>query len=67
MSEFPSGRRRCADAVFNVSTVAECRFSSVVLTKKLVFDKTYQKIGVAGSHFGSRGYAISLFVIVATE
>ena len=32
-----------------------------------VFNKTYEKIGVAGSHFGTHGYAISLFVVVSTN
>ena len=31
-----------------------------------MFDKTYEKIGVAGSHFSTHGHAISLFVVVAT-
>ena len=48
-----------ADAIVNVTAV-EFRFWAVVLTKKLMFDKTYEKIGVAGSHF-------SLFVVVTTE
>ena len=39
----------------------------MVLTKKLVFDETYEEIGVAGSHFSTHGYAISLFVVVTTE
>ena len=29
--------------------------------KKLMFNKTYEKIGVAGSHFSTHGHAISLF------
>ena len=48
-----------ADAIVNVTAV-EFSFWAVVLTKKLMFDKTYEKIGVAGSHF-------SLFVVVTTE
>ena len=39
----------------------------MVLTKKLIFDKTYEKIGVAGSHFSTHSHVISLFVIVTTE
>ena len=48
VSEIPqvSGRGGGADAVVNVATV-EFRFWAVVLTKKWVFDKTYEKIGVA--------------------
>ena len=45
----------------------EFRFWVVVLAKKLMFDKTYKKIGVAGSHFSTHGHAISLFVVVITE
>ena len=39
----------------------------MVLTKKLMFDKTYEKICLAGSHFSTHGYAIDLFVVVTTE
>ena len=39
----------------------------LVLTKKLMFDKTYEKIGVARSHFCTHSHAISLFVVVTTE
>ena len=66
MSELLSGRGGNANAVVNVATV-KFRFGTIVLTEKSVFDKTYEKIGVAGSHFGTHGYTISLFVIVATE
>ena len=62
MSELLSGRGGNANAVVNVATV-KFRFGTIVLTEKSVFDKTY----VAGSHFGTHGYTISLFVIVATE
>ena len=44
-----TGRGGSADTVVNVTAV-EFRFGAVVLTKRLMFDKTYQKIGVAGSH-----------------
>ena len=40
---------------------------AVLLTKKLVFDKTYEKIGVAGSHFSTHDHSISLFVVVVLE
>ena len=66
LSELLSGRGGSADAVVNVAAV-EFRFGAVVLTKKLMFDKTYEKIGVAGSHFSTHGYAISLFVVVTTK
>ena len=29
-----------------------------------MFDKTYEKIGVAGSHFSTHGHAITLLVVV---
>ena len=66
LSELLSGRGGSADAVVNVTAV-EFRFGAVVLTEKLMFDKTYEKIGVAGSHFSTHGHAISLFVVVTTE
>ena len=49
------------------SSAVEFRFGAVVLTEKLVYDKTCEKIGVAESHFITHGYAISLFVVVAAE
>ena len=66
LSELLSGSGGSADAVVNVTAI-EFRFWAVVLTKKLMLDKTYEKIGVAGSHFSTHGHAISLFVIVTTE
>ena len=42
------GRGSGADTVVDVATV-EFRFGAVVLNEK--FDKTYETIGVAGSHF----------------
>ena len=66
MSELLFGRGGSADAIVNVTAV-EFRFWAVVLAKKLMFDKTYKKIGIAGSHFSTHGYAISLFGVVTTE
>ena len=43
MNELLSGRGGSADAIVNV-TVVEFRFWAVVLTKKLMFDKTYEKM-----------------------
>ena len=60
LTELFFGRGGSADAIVNVAAV-EFRFWAVVLTKKLMFDKTYKKIGVAGSHFSTHGHAISLF------
>jgi len=42
-------------------------FGVVVLAEKLVLDKTYKKIRIAGSHFGTHGYAIGLFEKVVPE
>jgi len=66
MSKLLSGRGGSADTVVNVATV-EFRFGAVVLAEKLVFDKTYEKISIAGSHFGTHGYAIGLFEKVVPE
>ena len=66
LSKLLFGRDGGADAVVNVAAV-ELRFGAVVLTKKLVFDKTYEKIGIAGSQFSTHDYAISLIVVVVTE
>ena len=66
LSELLSGGGGSADAVVNAAAV-EFRFRALVLSKKLAFDKTYERLGVAGSHFSTHVYAISLFVVVATE
>ena len=66
LNELLSGRGGSTDVVVNVAA-GEFRFVAVVLNKNLVCDKTYEKIGVAGSRFSTHGYAISLFVVVATE
>ena len=50
----------------NVATV-ELRFGAVALAEKLVSDKTYEKISIAGSHFGTHGYAVGLFEKVVPE
>ena len=62
--EFTSGCRRPRPRpgylkVPNVATV-EVRFGAVVLIEKLVFNVAYEKIGVAGSHFGAQGQFASL-------
>ena len=66
LSELLSGRGGSAEVIVNV-TAEEFRFWTVVLTEKLMFDKTYEKIGVAGSHFCTHGHAISLCVVVTTK
>ena len=60
MIEFLSGGGGGADTVVNVATV-------VVLIEKLVFNVAYEKIGVAGSHFGTHGHTIDLFIITVSE
>ena len=62
-SELLSDRGGCADAVVIVATV-EFRFGADILSKKLLFDTTYAETGVAGSHFGTHGYTVYLFVVV---
>ena len=57
------GGRGSADAVVNVMTV-HFRFGTVVLIEKSVFNVAYERIGVPGSHFGTHGHAIDLFIIV---
>lgn len=47
-----------------VTTRVELIFRIVVLIEKLVFDASCEKIGEAGSHFGTHHYTINLFVIV---
>ena len=64
--EFLSGRRSGADTVVNVATVG-FRFGAVVLIEKLVFSVAYEKIGVAGSHFGTHGHTIDLFIVTVGE
>ena len=64
--EFLSGGGSGADTVINVATV-EVRFGAVVLIEKLMFNVAYEKIGVAGSHFGAHGHAIDLFIITTSE
>ena len=55
-----------ADTIVNVATV-EVRFGIVVLIEKLVFNVAYEKFGVAGSHFGTHGHTVDLFIITARE
>ena len=64
--EVLSGRRGGADTIVNVATV-EFRLGAVVVIEKLVFNVAYEKIGVAGSHFGTHGHAIDLFIIIVRE
>jgi len=37
---------------------------AIKLFEKLIFDATYEKIGVAMSHFGTHTDAVDLFVVV---
>ena len=66
--EFLSSGGSGASTVINVVTV-EVRFGVVVLIEKLVFNVAwqYEKIGVAGFHFGTHGHTIDLFIITVSE
>ena len=64
--EFLSGRRSGADTFVNVAMV-EFRFGAIVLIEKLVFNVAYERIGVAGSHFGTPGHTIDLFITTVSE
>ena len=57
-----SGRGSGAGAVVNVATV-EVRFGAIILIENLVFNVAYEKIGVAGSHFGAHGMATPLICL----
>ena len=61
-----SGTGGSADKVVNAATV-EIRFKAVVLIENWCSIKPTIKIGIVGSHFCTKGYTISLFVIVAIE
>ena len=52
--------RRCSDR--RVEVWGRC-----IDWKLMVLHNTNEQIGIAGSHFGPYGYAISLFVMVAAE
>ena len=49
--------------------MVEFRFGAVVLIEKLVFNVAYEKIGVAGPHFGTHGHTIifDLFIITVAK
>ena len=66
MCQLLSGTGGSADKVVNAATV-EIRFKAVVLIENWCSIKPTIKIGTVGSHFSTQGYAISLFVTVATE
>ena len=64
--EILSGRRSGADTVVNVATI-EFRCRAILLIEKFVLDVAYEKIGVAGSHFGTHGHTTDLFIITFGE
>ena len=64
--EFLSGRGSGAETIVNVATI-ELRFRAVVSIKKFVFNVAYEKIGEAGSHFGTHGHTIDLLIITGNE
>ena len=39
----------------------------MVVREKIVFNKTYEKVGVARSHFRSHCNAVDLFVVVVAK
>ena len=63
---FLSGRISSADTFVNVATV-EFKFGAAVLIETLVFIVAYEKIGVAGSHFGTHGHTGTLFIVIVRE
>ena len=63
--QFLSGKRSSADTVINVATI-EFRFEAAVLIE-FVFNVAYEKTGVAGSHFGTHGHTIDLFIMIVRE
>ena len=66
MRELLFGRGGSADVIVSVTTV-EFRFWAVVLTKKLMFDKTFKKIGVAGSHFSIQLLTLNYLLYSPTD
>ena len=66
MSELLFGRGGSADAIVDVAAV-EFRFWAVVLAKKLMFDKTYKKIGVAGSSLPLLEIRVFTFYLKSTN
>ena len=48
-------------------TAVEFRFWAVVLTKKLMFDKTFKKISVAGSHFSTQLLTLNYLLCSPTD
>ena len=39
----------------------------MVVREKFIFNKTYEKVGVARSHFSSHCNAVDLFVVVVAK
>ena len=55
-----------ANAIVDVAAV-KFRFGAIKVVEKLIFDVTYEKIGVARSHFGTHSDAVDLFVVVISK
>ena len=51
-----------ANTIADVAAV-KFRFGAIKLVEKLIFDVTYEKIGVARSHFATHSDAVDLFVV----
>ena len=63
MIKFFSAGWSSATTIIDVAAV-KFRFGPIKLLEKLIFDVTYEKIGVARSHFGTHSDAVDLFVVV---
>ena len=63
MIKFFSTRWSSTNTVVDVAAV-KFRFGAIKLVENLTFDVTYEKIGVARSHFGAHSDAADLFVVV---
>ena len=64
--EFLTDKSSSADTVVNKATV-EFGFEAVVLIENFVFNEAYEKIRVAGSHFGTYGHTIDLVILIVSE
>ena len=68
MIDFLSGRGSSANAVVNVATPRRVQVWSRCIDLKIgVQCNLGKKIGIAGSHFGTHGYTIDLFIIIVRE
>ena len=66
MVEFLFAGWSSADAVIDEAFV-KIRFWSVVVREKFIFNKTYEKVAVARSHFSSHCNAVDFLVVVVAK